>query len=243
MISLGYGKQIHPYTKEQFFHHGVDFKTDSYRLHAVATGVVTAVGTDAQHGAFLVIRYGSYDIKYGHLSTLAVSYGQAVKAGQAVAVSGDILHLEAKENGEEIDPIDFITALWQNVNEADNATHPEIQEHLDPGLPIQTHYEKDRDEIEGLMLRFLPAYLLDIWRGIYSPSERTELSLRNLFSVASQRNYYYETCPSLSNPLGLGNRSVPLIEKVQNLLIGDFLSYLRERHSLGLGAGESEKKK
>ena len=28
------------------------------------------------------------------------------------------------------------------------------------------------------------------------------------------------------NPLGLGKRAIPLIEKVQNLLIGDFLNYM-----------------
>ena len=40
------------------------------------------------------------------------------------------------------------------------------------------------------------------------------------------KNYFFETLPSMANPLGMGMRSIPLAEKVQNLLIADFLNYM-----------------
>ncbi len=40
--------------------------------------------------------------------------------------------------------------------------------------------------------------------------------------------------PSISNPLGIGQRAMPLACKVQNLLIADFLNYLALRHGIYL---------
>ena len=44
-LSLGYGEQVHPTTGEKFFHHGIDFKARCYMLSAVASGIVSGVGT------------------------------------------------------------------------------------------------------------------------------------------------------------------------------------------------------
>ena len=40
--------------------HGMVFKTDNDMLSAVADGKVIAVGSDATHGLYLIIRYGKY---------------------------------------------------------------------------------------------------------------------------------------------------------------------------------------
>jgi hypothetical protein len=47
----------------------------------------------------------------------------------------------------------------------------------------------------------------------------------------------------MENPMGLGRRSVPLAEKVQNLLIEDFLSYLALQHGTYLSTWNDEVKK
>ena len=68
-MSLGYGEQKNPVTGETFFHHGIDFSVNHYLLSAVATGTVSAIGSDAEHGIYQTIRYGKYEVTYRHLSS------------------------------------------------------------------------------------------------------------------------------------------------------------------------------
>lgn len=103
-VTLGYGKQRHPQTGETFFHHGVDFKAHRYLLSAVATGQVSGIGSDAGHGIYQVIRYGRYEVTYSHLSNVFKTFGNTVKAGQIVAVSDHLLHMEVRFDGRELNP-------------------------------------------------------------------------------------------------------------------------------------------
>ena len=61
--------------------------------------------------------------------------------------------------------------------------------------------------------------------------------------MSAMKNYFYETLPSMANPLGMTSRSLPLAEKVQNLLIGDFLNYLALRHQIFLSSMSAIEKK
>ena len=74
-LTLGYGKQIHPVTQEEFFHHGVDFATHRYILTAVADGVVSGIGSTPTHGLYQVIRYGKYEVTYAHLANALAPFG------------------------------------------------------------------------------------------------------------------------------------------------------------------------
>ena len=87
-LTLGYGKQIHPMTQEEFFHHGVDFATHRYILTAVADGVVSGIGSNPTHGLYQVIRYGKYEVTYAHLANALAPFGARVKAGSVVGISG-----------------------------------------------------------------------------------------------------------------------------------------------------------
>ena len=194
-MSLGYGEQKNPVTGETFFHHGIDFSVNHYLLSAVATGTVSAIGSDAEHGIYQTIRYGKYEVTYRHLSNVFANFSQSVKAGQTIAISGDLLHMEVRFDGE------------------------------------------------ALMLRFLPSYFEDLQQGAYSLPEHTEQSLRNIFSLGASKHYFYETMPSMANPLGIGNRCMPLATKVQNLLIADFLNYLAMRHQVYLSTMDEVLKK
>ena len=66
-MTLGYGKQVHPKTGAEFFHHGVDFNAPHYLLSVVASGIVSGIGNDHERGLYQVIRYGDYEVKYAHL--------------------------------------------------------------------------------------------------------------------------------------------------------------------------------
>lgn len=242
-LTLRYGKQKHPKTGESFFHHGIDFKTNNYFLAAVADGVVSGIGIDRkQYGLYVVIKYSKYEVTYSHMSNVFMQFGQQVKAGLAVGVSSDLLHMEVKYDGEEIDPVEFITMLYGNAKtwSEKGKAQPEF---VTIDMDVHTDYDNDKDEIEKLMMRFFANYMNDLHEGLYSCPQRTEQSLRHLFSAAAMKDYFYESIPSMVNPLGIGRRSMPLVSKVQNLLIGDFLNYMALRHQIFLSTMTSLEKK
>ena len=173
-----------------------------------------------------------------------IPFGAKVKAGSVLAISGDLLHMEVRYDGEEINPIDFLNMIYGNLKMMQQQGHTGMPDFDTLEMEIPTDYDDDREEIEQLMLRFYPDYLTDIAGGQYKVSGHTVQSLRNIFSLSAIRNYFYEVIPSLANPLGIGSRSIPIAAKVQNLLIGDFLDYLAFRHGMFLSTlDESGKKK
>ena len=242
-LSLGYGEQVHPATGEKFFHHGIDFNVRCYMLSAVASGIVSGVGNDPVHGICQTVRYGGYEVTYGHLSNVFAQFGQRVKAGQTVALSGERLHIEVKFKGEELNPIEFLTMLYGNIKALQEADGNGAASFYDAEAGVKNDYEKDQREIEELMLRFLPLYMEDLQRGAYTVPAHTEQSLRHIFTMGAAKEYFYEKMPSMYNPLGLGRKAMPLACKVQNLLIADFLNYLALRHEVYLSATGGEVKK
>ena len=143
-MSLGYGKQKHPKTGETFFHHGIDFKARRYILAALATGKVSGIGSDAIHGAYQVIRYGDYEVTYSHLSNIFVNFGQPVKAGQVVSVSDELLHMEVKFKGQELNPLEFLTMLYGNVKAMEKNGSVFTPEFVTIDLDVHNMYDKDQ---------------------------------------------------------------------------------------------------
>lgn len=205
---------------------------------------MTGIGSNPTHGLFQVTRYGKYEVTYAHLARAMAPFGAKVMAGSVLAISGDLLHIEVRYDGEEINPIDFLAMLYGNLKMMRQQGHTGMPDFDTLEMEIPTDYDDDQEEIEQLMLRFYPDYLSDIGSGQHKVSDRTAQSMRNIFSLSAIRNYFYEVIPSLANPLGLGPRSMPIAAKVQNLLIGDFLDYLAFRHGIFLSTlGEMVKKK
>ena len=242
-LSKGYGEQKDAVTGETSFHHGINFHASHRPLAAVASGVVSSIGTDKEHGVYIVIRYGKYEVTYAHLANIFIRFGQKVKAGQTVAISGNDLHMEVAFDGEELNPIEFLTMLYGNIRALRQAGGHETAAFPDLEMTVKTDYDKDKREIEELMLRFLPYYMEDLQRGAYVLPEHTEQSLRHIFTMGAMREYFYENMPSMANPLGLGHKSIPLVSKVQNLLIADFLHYLALRHNVYLSTMSGDIKK
>lgn len=243
VLTLGYGEQTHPYTGEKFNHSGVDFAVKEKPLFAIATGIVSGIGNDAVHDNYINVRYGNYDVKYGHIGKGFVNYGMAVQAGDQIAVSGDFLHIGVKCKGVEMDPMEFLAMIYGNVLQLTAMgmkTRPVIE---NLGVNVKTRYDKDMDDISEMMLRYLPSFFNDLMQGTYACSPRFEQSLRNIFAQVASKNYFFERVPYIGNPLGLSSRAEPLISKVQNLLIEEFLQYSALKKNAFIPSwGESEKK-
>ena len=69
------------------------------------------------------------------------------------------------------------------------------------------------------------------------------MSLRNIFRQAADKNYFFESMPSIGNPLGLSGRSSILAGKVQDVLIDYFLSYMALNHNIYLPTWDETQKK
>lgn len=243
-ITLGFGQQRHPMTGEDFNHLGVDFAVKGRDIYAVGTGMVVGIGNDALHDNYIVAKYGKYEVTYGHISEAYYQYGNQIKAGDKIGKSGDFLHLGVRLGGMDMDPMEFLTMIWGNIQQL--AAMGIKAQPTEEGLgakKVRNSYEKDQEAILMLMLRWLPSYMNDLRVGNYAPPHRTEQSLRNIFGQAASKNYFFEGMPSVGNPLGLSERSVPLVEKIQDLLIGDFLNYLALNQGIYPSTWDEDEKK
>jgi len=108
-------------------HTGIDFHAATGTpVHAVGVGTVVSTGWGGAYGNQIVIRMadGMYT-QYGHLSSIGVTEGQQVTAGQQIALSGATgnvtgphLHFEARtgpDYGSDVDPIAYLRNHGVNV--------------------------------------------------------------------------------------------------------------------------------
>ncbi|MFJ1790875.1 peptidoglycan DD-metalloendopeptidase family protein [Kitasatospora griseola] len=109
------------------YHTGIDFPVATgTSLKAVAAGTVVSAGNGGAYGNQVVIKLadGKY-AQYAHLSSISVSAGQAVTAGQQIGLSGATgnvtgphLHFEIRTTpnyGSDIDPVAYLAAHGVNV--------------------------------------------------------------------------------------------------------------------------------
>lgn len=116
-VSSSYGYRNDPFTGKRTFHHGVDVagKKNS-NVVAVASGVVTWVGTKSGYGQLVEIRHpDGYSTRYGHNSKILVKVGDLVTQGQPVALMGSSgrstgphVHFEIARNGKTLNPAKYL---------------------------------------------------------------------------------------------------------------------------------------
>ena len=68
-----------------------------------------------------------------------------------------------------------------NIEHQDNAFYS-ISRNQITKMCIRDRYDKDQKEIEELMLRFMPSYMEDLYKGMYVTPQHAEQSLRNIFT-------------------------------------------------------------
>ncbi|MFE5396728.1 M23 family metallopeptidase [Streptomyces sp. NPDC056568] len=108
-------------------HTGIDFHASTgTSVHAVGVGTVVEAGWGGAYGNQVVLKMhdGTYT-QYGHLSSVGVSVGQSVDAGQQIGLSGATgnvtgphLHFEARtspEYGSDMDPVAYLRSHGVNV--------------------------------------------------------------------------------------------------------------------------------
>lgn len=126
-VSSGFGMRPDPYSGNMAFHSGMDFAADyGAPIFAIQDGTVIYTGTKGNYGNCVMIDHYYPDVPqiprlqtlYGHISTILVNSGEAVKRGQIIAYVGSTgrstgphLHFEVRYNKSFVDPIDYIYKL------------------------------------------------------------------------------------------------------------------------------------
>ena len=123
-ISSEYGYRLAPTKGASENHNGWDVKVPiGTPIKAIADGKVCAVGPASGYGYWVAIDHGKINGKtvtseYGHISKWLVKYGQVVKQGQIIAISGNTgrstephLHLTLREGpfqGKAVPPSKYL---------------------------------------------------------------------------------------------------------------------------------------
>lgn len=119
-ITSKYGKRIHPITKKEDFHHGVDL-TGGSNILATANGKVVKVVNKGKKGGTMCkirIQHKDYQSAYYHnkSGSAKVKVGDYVNEGDFIAITGDTgqatgvhLHFQIDKGGNStsIDPTDY----------------------------------------------------------------------------------------------------------------------------------------
>ena len=115
-VSSSYGWRIHPVTGKKSLHTGTDLPAPTgTKVIAAGAGEVILAGWYGAYGNAVIVDHGGgYTTLYGHNSSLNVSVGDMVTAGQTVSYVGSTgwstgahLHFEVRVNGNTTDPMAF----------------------------------------------------------------------------------------------------------------------------------------
>ena len=121
-ITSQFGHRVDPITGEVSSHTGTDIAcAEGTPILAAADGVVTvANGLDSWGGSYgyyiLIDHGGGLETLYAHCSSICVTIGQQVQAGQVIGyvghtgrVTGSHLHLEVRIGGNRADAMQYFT--------------------------------------------------------------------------------------------------------------------------------------
>ncbi len=112
-LTSRFGYRRHPLFRRVMFHTGVDIAAPrGTPVPAAAGGRVIFAGWYGGYGKLVILDHGGGTSSlYGHLSTISVSVGQAVTAGQVIGrvgstgySTGPHLHYEVRINGRPVNP-------------------------------------------------------------------------------------------------------------------------------------------
>ncbi|MEQ8909471.1 MAG: peptidoglycan DD-metalloendopeptidase family protein [Vicingaceae bacterium] len=117
-IASSFGKRVHPLTKQEKLHKGIDLlAAEGTPILATASGVVKCSKTNTTgYGKHVIIQHnGTYSSLYAHMSALNVKAGEVINEGDTLGIIGTSgtslsvhLHYEIREEEKAIDPMKFI---------------------------------------------------------------------------------------------------------------------------------------
>ena len=116
-VTSPFGSRTSPITGTSEFHEGIDLGAPyGAPIRAAAAGVVTFAGQMQGYGNIVIIQHpGGMETRYAHQSTMRVTKGQPVAAGEVIGAigatgeaTGPHLHFEVRLGGEPVDPAPYL---------------------------------------------------------------------------------------------------------------------------------------
>ncbi|MGH9582834.1 MAG: M23 family metallopeptidase [Bryobacteraceae bacterium] len=134
-LTSPFGGRPDPFSGEGEFHTGIDIAAQKGTpVHVAADGVATTAAWSGGYGKLIVVNHGNgIETYYAHLSQILVLPGEAVRAGEVIALSGGTgratgphLHYEVRIHGTPVNP-------WPYLHQTHLARVHKVQ-HNDLGL-------------------------------------------------------------------------------------------------------------
>ncbi|MFY0654149.1 MAG: M23 family metallopeptidase [Cyclobacteriaceae bacterium] len=116
-ITSDFGMRMEPIQKVKKFHRGIDIRVkEGTVVKATASGTVINAKESDAYGKYVIIIHDNHiRTLYAHLSSFSVKEGQKVSKEQQIGLSGNTgkstaphLHYEIIENGNYVNPLDYI---------------------------------------------------------------------------------------------------------------------------------------
>lgn len=116
-LTSPFGWRRSPFGRRWKFHSGIDLGAPSGEpIYATNGGLVSFAGWHYGHGRMVDVDHGNGVVtRYAHASRLLVEAGDAVEAGDPIALVGSTgmstgphLHYEIFFDGEQVDPLDYL---------------------------------------------------------------------------------------------------------------------------------------
>ncbi|MGP2492658.1 M23 family metallopeptidase [Mesorhizobium sp. PUT5] len=116
-VTSPFGVRTDPLLGTAALHSGMDFRAPTgMQARVTAPGIVVKAGWNGGYGRMVEVDHGQgFTTRYGHLSSILVSVGQQLAAGDVIGQTGSSgrstgphLHYEVRRNGEAINPLRFL---------------------------------------------------------------------------------------------------------------------------------------
>ena len=116
-VTSPFGWRVHPIFGDRRLHTGIDLGSAvGTSIHAAGNGTVILAGSWGGYGRTVVIDHGGgLSSLYAHQSSIAVSEGQSVLAGEVIGYigctgfcTGPHLHFEVREVGAPVNPMHYL---------------------------------------------------------------------------------------------------------------------------------------
>jgi murein DD-endopeptidase MepM/ murein hydrolase activator NlpD len=125
-ISSGYGFRADPFTGLREFHVGIDLRGPiGTPVYATAPGIVSFAGAQTGYGELIEVDHGlGLSTRYSHLDKILVHAGDKVTLHEIVGLMGNTgwstgphLLYETRENGQTLNPLNFIEVSQNDVQQ------------------------------------------------------------------------------------------------------------------------------
>ena len=120
LITSRFGYRVSPTAGASSYHGGLDIGAgEGATIVAAEAGQVILAGVNGGYGNCVMINHGNGIVTlYGHMKSIAVSYGQTVTKGQTIGyvgstgvATGPHCHFEIRINGAQTDPAPYFSGL------------------------------------------------------------------------------------------------------------------------------------